>query len=117
MRKFTLSGTTKDEEECEVKFLPEFCTFELGAPLETPEMYYLKDTSYSSIKISFREGDKFSFKAVTKESTDNWGKVTRTLKIERAPKAGYELSYYVKEGRIFKDDARSFKCNVSVARN
>jgi hypothetical protein len=117
MRKITLEGKTKDDVVCQVKFLPDYCTFELNAPLDVPEMYYLQDTSYSSIKITYSDSNRFSFKAVTKETTDDWGQVTKILRIEREKKVGYELEYKLKEGRFFKNDAKSFKCTVNVVRN
>ncbi len=117
MRKINLEGKTKDDKACVVKFLPDYCTFELGAPLETPEMYYLQATSYSSVKINYNIDNRFSFKAVTKETTDDWGQVTKILKIDREDKGGYQLRYEMKEGRFFKNDAKSFKCIVNVVRN
>ncbi len=116
-RKVILEGKSKDDIQCQVKFLPDFCTFELGAPLDAPEMYYLQETSYSSVKISYSNRNRFSFKAVTKESTDDWGRITRILKIDREEKGGYELKYEMKEGRFFQNDAKSFKCHVRVVRN
>ncbi len=114
MRKVTLEGKTNDDKECQVKFLPDYCTFELEAPLESAEMYYLQATSTSTVKIIFNTNNRFSFKAVTKETTDDWGQVTKVLKIDRADKGSYELKYEMKEGRFFKNDAKSFKCTVSV---
>lgn len=116
MRKFQLEGLTKDDRKCSVKFLPDYCSFEIGSPLETPEMYYLKDTSYSTVRFTWNNSNRFSFKAVTKESTDDWGQVTKVLRIDEEGKGGYELKYDRKEGRFFKNDAKSFKCLVNVPR-
>lgn len=115
MRKFSLKGKTEDDKKCRVDFVPDFCTFQLGAPLEAPLMYYLMATDVSSVKIKFTPGEKFSFKAVTREDKDDLGKLTKTLEISRAKKGGYKFEFKIQDGVIFKQKVLEYRCEVSLA--
>lgn len=116
IRNFSLSGKTADQKACVIRFLPDFCAFQLEAPLEKPEMYYLSDTSTSSIRIKFRRGEKFFVKTVTKEDKEgSLGKLTKIVDLEKSP-AGYELGYKLLDGRFFKSELKSFTCVITPAR-
>lgn len=116
MRKFSLKGKTTDDKECRIHFVPDFCTFQLEAPLEAPLMYYLMATDTSSVKMKFRRGEKFSFKAVTKEDKeDGLGKFTKLLEISRKKAGGYEARFKLEDGVFFKTEIMDYRCNVSLA--
>lgn len=116
MRKITFAGTTAEGKNCRMHFLPDYCTFQLEAPLEKVEMYYLMDTDASSVKTKFKSGEKFSLKSVTKEDGAQLLELlTRTLSLEKKFE-GYELKYRVKSGRVFKTDISNFTCIVKPVR-
>lgn len=113
VRRLTLTGHTKEGKECAIRIMPDFCSFQLEAPLESPEMYYLMDTSISSVQIKFRRGKKFSLRTVTKEAKGpGFGLLTRILDLEKLD-TGYGFNYKVKDGRFIKKDLRSFSCVVT----
>lgn len=113
MRRTTLKGKTDDGKECIVRFMPDYCSFQLEAPLEKPEMYYLMETSISSIGIKFRRGEKFYLKTTTKEEKGaSLGVLTKTLNLEKSDSV-YELKYKIQDGRFIKTTVKSFECVVS----
>lgn len=113
MRRIELNGATSAGEICSIQFLPDFCSFQIGSPLKDKEMYYLMDTDTSSIKITFRKGEKFFFRAVTKETTNDtlWRLFTKTLEMEKFAD-GYRLKFAKREGKFIKDELANFTCTA-----
>ncbi len=113
IRRYEMKGATSAGEVCSIQFLPDFCTFQLGSPLKKNEMYYLTNTDTSSIRITFRRGEKFFIRAVTKESREEWlwRLFTKTLKMEKFAD-GYRLKFSWKVGRFLKEELTSFTCTA-----
>lgn len=114
IRRFTLQGATSEGEVCSIQFLPDFCSFQIGSPLKINEMYYLMDTETSYVKITFRRGEKFFVRAVTKETNTphwTWNVFTKTLEMEKFAD-GYRMSFSWKEGRIIQDELAGFTCTA-----
>lgn len=114
IRRYELKGATASGEVCSIQFLPDFCTFQIGSPLKLNEMYYLMDTDTASVKITFRRGEKFFLRAVTKETNTphwTWKVFTKTLGMEKFAD-GYRVSFQWLEGRVIKDELASFTCTA-----
>jgi len=113
LRRVELKGATSSGELCSIQFLPDFCTFQIDSPLKDKEMYYLMDTDTSSIKITFRRGENFFIRAVTKESREEWlwKLFTRTFEMEKFAD-GYRIKFSWKEGRFIKDEIAAFTCTA-----
>ena len=117
IRKFRFTGMVDKAQVCEVTFLPDFCTFQLDAPLKSPLMYYLTDTEVSSVKIQYRAGEKFYLRSTTKESDVSElvikRKFTKILNLKKSEK-GIEVEFRMSEGRFVPKVLSEFKCTVNV---
>ena len=110
MRRIRFEGTSDKGVRCVLDFMPDFCTFEVGSPLKTPDMNYLMSTDDSSVSIKFKRGENFYIQAVTKESTvlKTYKKTFNLKKYEN----GYKLEFRKQEGRFFKDELEKFSCSI-----